>query len=105
MAAKIDLPARARIIRVIDTFTDEKRYPPTLIEITEILGVPIRNKSQVFSMLKSMRKEGYITFQNRSCRTFVIMAKGYELSDRYPPEDTVLGVQDSSIGIKTEFTK
>jgi repressor LexA len=70
MTTTLDTPPTARQRQIYDfvvAFILEREYPPTRREIQVALG--IRNPNGVMSQLVSLRRKGWITWQDGAART------------------------------------
>lgn len=67
--------AREReILRAIDDFADAHKYPPTIREIGEIVG--LSSSSTVASYLRRMEDDGQLTSDHMKPRTLVVTDVG-----------------------------
>lgn len=59
------------IIIAIDTYVDEKGYPPSYRELTKMVG--LKSASTVWEHLDNLKTKGYVSFIPGSPRTLTVL--------------------------------
>ena len=68
---------RQKALKVIYETIDKHGFPPTVREIGEAIGVA--STATVYSFLRDLERDGYITRMPRRSRAITITARGLEL--------------------------
>jgi SOS-response transcriptional repressor LexA len=67
-------PKQKAVLEAILTFTEEKKYPPSIRELCDILN--LKSSSTMHGYLERLKLRGLVTWEEGCTRTIQVVEKG-----------------------------